>query len=519
MEVVKVEAKKEVSGNTKRFFASLSFPLFGYVLKRILIFLPTLVAISIITFVLISVAPGDPAETMLNASASNGEGQASNKLATDKAYQELRKKLGLNLPIFYFSLGSMASCDTLANIPQKTHREMLDRMLYNYGNWGKIEQYYSKLSAFDLAVLGAPQDSTDAETLIALRNNVGKVYLHSDAASIDPLLRGCETGIAAKPALASLAAPLRELRSALGDVVKDATAWKNYVPTLHWNGGENQYHHWLFGTASWWHTETDPTKGRGFIRGDFGISFFSKRPVSSVIWDALWITMLISVCIVLIEYLVAIPLGVASAVRKGTSFDTITTTGLFILYSLPVFWIGTMAIFFLCSVEYINLFPKYGLGDTTIAEDGMLARTGDLAYHLLLPLIVASYGGLAFLSRQMRGGMLAVLRQDYIRTAYSKGLNQKKVVWKHAFRNSLLPIITIFANVFPSLIGGSIVLEFLFTIPGLGQVTYNAVFQKDYPVILTNTMFAAMLTLLGYLVADILYALADPRISYSSSKK
>jgi peptide/nickel transport system permease protein len=115
----------------------------------------------------------------------------------------------------------------------------------------------------------------------------------------------------------------------------------------------------------------------------------------------------------------------------------------------------------------------------------------------------------------MRGSMLTVLGADYIRTARAKGLPENKVIWKHAFRNSLLPIITIFASFFPALIGGSIILEFLFTIPGLGQITYAAVIQKDYPMILTNTMFAAILTLVGYLVSDILYAVVDPRISYS----
>jgi peptide/nickel transport system permease protein len=111
--------------------------------------------------------------------------------------------------------------------------------------------------------------------------------------------------------------------------------------------------------------------------------------------------------------------------------------------------------------------------------------------------------------------MLAVLRQDFIRTANAKGLPKKQVIWKHAFRNSLLPVITNFAYVFPALIGGSIVIEYLFTIPGLGSITYQAVIQKDYPVVLATTMFAAILTLVGYLVADILYAVVDPRISYS----
>jgi peptide/nickel transport system permease protein len=233
-----------------------------------------------------------------------------------------------------------------------------------------------------------------------------------------------------------------------------------------------------------------------------------------VIWDGLWITMLISFLVIIIEYIISIPLGISLAVRKGSAYDSGMTVALFITYSLPVFWIGTMAIFFLCSPDYVEIFPPFGLGDATW-DDGFFYKLGDLAYHLALPLIIASYASFAYLSRQMRGSMLTVLGQDYIRTARAKGLPENKVIWKHAFRNSLLPIITIFASFFPALIGGSIILEFLFTIPGLGQITYAAVLQKDYPMILTNTMFAAILTLVGYLVSDILYAVVDPRISYS----
>jgi peptide/nickel transport system permease protein len=518
MKPVEVKASIEPVGNKKKFSLAVSFPLFGYIIRRIFIFLPTLFAISLITFILISAAPGDPAETMLNRNSSGGEGQASDKLATDKSYQDLRAKLGLNLPVFYLSPGSMASCDTLNRIAKSDHRDMLDRMIYNYGDWEQIEKYYSSMSAFELAVLAAPKDSTTNPSLIELRNTVGKLYLQSDAKKINELLDKSGALIAAAPKLAELNNPLHSTQAAIADVVSHTNSWKKMVPVIRWNGRANQYHRWLFGDAKWFGEEEDPTKSKGFIRGDFGVSFFSKRPVSSIIWDSLGITMLISILVILIEYLIAIPLGVISASKKGSTFDTVTSIGLFVLYSLPNFWIGTLAIFFLCGGDYLNIFPPFGIGDTTM-EDGFIVRVGDLAYHLILPLIIASYGGFAFLSRQMRGSMLSILRQDYIRTAYSKGLDPSKVLWKHAFGNSMLPIITIFANVFPALIGGSIILEFLFTIPGLGQVTYAAVIQKDYPMILTNTMLAAILTLLGYLIADVLYAVADPRISYSSNKK
>jgi len=513
MKPVEAEVKtgKTESGK-KFFFARISFPLFGYILKRILIFIPTLFIISLLTFILISAAPGDPAETMLNR--TSGEGQASDRLATERSYVALRHKLGLDLPIFYFAPTNLAVSDTLIRIPIKNHREMLDRLTYQYGNWAQIENYYHQLKSLEFAIVSSKKDSTNANALIELRNTAAKFFIHHEDVVLSALLVDLKNQSNVAANLTEVKAHAEAVATAYGKMKTEATAWEKYIPLVQWSGTHNQYHRWLFGEAKWFGTETDPTLGRGFIRGDYGVSFTTKRPVKSVIWDGLWITMLISLLVIIIEYIISIPLGISLAVRKGSTYDSGVTVALFLTYSLPVFWIGTMAIFFLCSPDYIEIFPSFGLGDA-VWSDGFFYKLGDLAYHLTLPLIIASYASFAYLSRQMRGSMLTVLGQDYIRTARAKGLPDNKVIWKHAFRNSLLPIITIFASFFPALIGGSIILEFLFTIPGLGQITYAAVLQKDYPMILTNTMFAAILTLVGYLVSDILYAVVDPRISYS----
>ena len=142
----------------------------------------------------------------------------------------------------------------------------------------------------------------------------------------------------------------------------------------------------------------------------------------------------------------------------------------------------------------------------------------DILYHLALPILCSVYGGLAFLSRQARGGMLAVMGQDYIRTARAKGLPNNVIIWKHAFKNGLLPIITLFASIFPLLIGGSLIIELIFSIKGMGFLAYHAAVKKDVPILLSVVMFSSILTLIGYLVADILYAVVDPRISYTSKK-
>jgi peptide/nickel transport system permease protein len=455
-------------------------------------------------------APGDPADTLLNQ--KSGDGQATDKIATDQAYRTIRRQLGLDKPMFYFTISSVATCDTLNNIDKSEHRDMLARMTDRYGNWPKISGYYDAAVALDNNITFLPKDSTNTLEIVQMKDASTTILRSYDDVVIDSSVASIAR-VAAGPQYAMLRKSLDRYNAARAYMKSNPTKWKTLIPTIHWNGFQNQYHKWLFGNAPWF-GEAGLEQTKGFIRGDFGTSFFDKRPVKSIIWDHIGWTLLISFFAILITYLISIPLGIFSALRKDTAIDQSLTTFLFILYSLPVFWIATMLIFFLCGGDYLSIFPPTFMGDVRW-EDGFFLKIGDLAYHMILPVFAATYGTFAYMSRQMRGGMLTILRTDYIRTARAKGLPQSKIVWKHAFRNSLLPVITIFASILPALVSGSVIIEFIFTIPGMGQLGYQSVIQKDYPMVLTVTMFSAILTLIGYLVSDILYAVVDPRISYS----
>lgn len=460
-----------------------------------------------------SSAPGDPAELMLNRAASGDGGQASDKLAGDKAYREIRKKLGLDLPLFYFSVSSAASTDTLHRIDKVDHRKNLDRLISEYGNWEQIQAYYLAVLELEYAVLNLPKDSSTTTPLIVLRGAANDLLLNHKDVVIQSKFGDLKTTLEKMPVFAPALPAYAKTVAAYNEVKATQTSWKNYVPAIHFHFTNNQYHRWLFGNAPWLSTSDDPTLTSGFIRGDFGTSYFAKRPVGTMIWESVGYTMTISLIAIFITYLISIPIGVFSAMNKDTLVDQTTTTGLFILYSLPSFWIATMLIIFLGGGDYLDLFPPTGVADVD-EDDPFIYRFGQQAMHLALPLFCWTYGSFAYLSRQMRGGMLSVLRQDYIRTARSKGLSNTSIVWKHAFRNSLFPVITIFSSVFPAMIGGSVILEYIFTIPGMGKLGLDAVLRRDYPVVLTVTMFSSILTLVGYLVSDILYAVVDPRITY-----
>lgn len=483
-----------------------------YILKRSFIFIPTILVISLFTFALSVNAPGDPVETML--SSQNDQGQSANLIANEKAFIAKRKELGLDLPIFYFAMSSKASSDTLHRIPKRLHKQNLERFIERYGNWPEIQGYYRNLRDFELDLYDATKDSTNASNLIEAKAAMQLLFLNDEPEKQTTELNRLKENINAAASLAYLKPKADKIKASYDGMKTNTTNWKKYVPTINYYGTENQYHRWFFGDKPLFGAKEGEYSSAGFIRGDFGISYQDQRPVGSVIWDSVRWTLVLSLLSILITYLIAIPLGVDSAMSKGTTKDQIVTTILFVLYSLPSFWIATMAIVYFCGGDFWDFFPPYGVGGDVPADASFWTKFLDRAHHLILPLFCWTYSGFAYLSRQMRGGMVSVLNQDYIRTARSKGLDEKTVIWKHALRNSLLPVITLFASVFPLMLSGSIVLEIIFSIPGMGKTMFEAIVARNYPIVFTVVMFSAIMTLIGYLVSDILYAVVDPRISY-----
>ncbi|MEW6443498.1 MAG: ABC transporter permease [bacterium] len=247
---------------------------------------------------------------------------------------------------------------------------------------------------------------------------------------------------------------------------------------------------------------------------EFGTSYKDQRPVKDKIREALPITLQLDLISIFLSYLIAIPIGVYSAVKQDTPGDRISTVVLFMLYSLPNFWVATLLIVYLGGGDYLNLFPIYGVSSFDADQWPLWKRLADRAWHLVLPVACLTYGGLASVSRYMRAGMIEVIRQDYILTARAKGLSEKIVVFKHALRNSVIPIVTFLAFLLPSMIGGSVIVESIFSIPGMGKLGFEAVLSRDYPVIMGIATISAFLTLVGMLLSDLLYVLIDPRISF-----
>lgn len=252
----------------------------------------------------------------------------------------------------------------------------------------------------------------------------------------------------------------------------------------------------------------------GILTGDFGYSYKDNRPVWDKIRDALPVTIQLNVLSILAVYAFAVPIGVYSAVRRGTAADRTTTLLLFLLYSLPSFWAAMMLLKYVAGGEGLDLLPVYGFESPGAETLSRGARIADRLTHLFLPVVCLSYGGLAGLSRFQRSGVLEVLSQEYVTVARAKGLPERTVIMKHVFRNSLIPMVTLVAGLLPELIGGSVIIESIFSLPGMGKLGFEAVLSRDYPVIMALLTISAVLTLVGILLSDLLYVVVDPRISY-----
>ncbi len=247
---------------------------------------------------------------------------------------------------------------------------------------------------------------------------------------------------------------------------------------------------------------------------DFGRSFKDNRLVIVKIAERLPATLLLNIPALLLIFVISLPLGILAAVKQNSIYDRSITIFVFLGFSIPIFWLALM-LRLLLGVHF-NILPISGMR-SVIGFDNIpfYTKIWDILKHMVLPVSLSAFGGLAGIVLYSRASMLEIIRKDYIRTARAKGLNETQVICKHAFRNALIPIVTLMGLALPGLIGGSFIFETIFAWPGIGRLGYEAIMSRDYPVIMGIGIITAFLTLLGNLFADIAYAYVDPRIRYT----
>jgi peptide/nickel transport system permease protein len=247
-------------------------------------------------------------------------------------------------------------------------------------------------------------------------------------------------------------------------------------------------------------------------RLDFGDSFIDNRPVIDKVLERLPATLLLNITSIFVIFILGTIIGVTGALRRNSVYDRIMTFVTFTGYSVPAFWLA-LIMMMLFAVKF-PILPVSGISSINYEMMGPFEKILDVAWHMVLPVFITAFGGLAYISRYVKSSMVEVLSRQYITAAYAKGMKEKEIIFKSALKNSLMPVVTLLGLSLPGIIGGSFIFETIFAWPGMGRLAYEAAMSFDYPVIMGTVTIAAALTILGNLLADIAYAMIDPRIRY-----
>ena len=250
---------------------------------------------------------------------------------------------------------------------------------------------------------------------------------------------------------------------------------------------------------------------KNIFKGQLGYSYVTGKPVFTMLIERLPATLLLSLSSLVLVLVITFPLGLISGYKKESWLDDAVTFFSFLGMSIPTFWLGLMLI--LIFSFGLNWFPTSGFMDPLLYDAPWYQQVGSILHHMCLPLVTIMVGAIAGLTRYNRFGIIKILGQDYITAARARGINEKTILFKHAFKNTLLPIITILGLDLPSIISGSYIIEYIFSWPGMGQLGVQAVFQRDYPILMATILFSSVLLIIGTLISDLCYAIADPRIA------
>lgn len=489
-----------------------------FVLRRLLLMVPTTVGIAFVVFVIFHAAPGDPATVMIGAGTGGQLGQNSD---VEGRVDKFRRKHGLDrsLVVQFFDYLGPFNLDR-DGVPwlsspyteRKTDEvELPDGTVALEGVPLPIDHVPGTdpalAASLDEARRALLDDRAGSEAWAAAADTLGS----AGPAGVPPLLTALdrlEASVGSRsaavrrvldvlPRAAGATPAVQEARrQQVGDLA-ELRAWFGWYYT---NGGDR-----VRNTGEdWW---------GGLLVGDLRREMQSDKPVAPEIVRRLKVTVPLALASVLLSYLIALPLGIFSARHHGKRRDGIVTVVLFVLFAIPTFWAGLMLILSFGRTG-LDLLPVVGLHDKDAADLAPLAYAWDTILHALLPILTMTYGSLAYLSRQMRAGMMDTLRQDYIRTARAKGLSEDKVIYKHALRNSMIPVLTLLASVLPVLIGGSIIVEKVFDVPGMGRYAFDGLLKRDFNIIMATTILVGVMTQVGILLSDITYSLVDPRIRH-----
>jgi peptide/nickel transport system permease protein len=449
--------------------------------------IPTLWFISSVVFVLLKLIPAQAAFLQEDESGVNSASRSA-------IYRQYLERTGQNLPLFYVSLRSVAEPDTLLTILPVKEQQFLRRLALTYGNWPLVAEFYAQV----LKLRAVSKQLSNSQLRSYYQVQIAKLFETTNSNTLLHILSDIEQTHHRHTTNQSILAVSEATLQSFTRLQQNKTPYTKYIPVFNWHGSQNQYHQWL----------------QNVVKGDLGISLRDGRPVHSILAEAIGSTFLLSLCSLLMIFTIAILLNFLLIHEDYSWLRKPVLNTVYVLDTIPLFLLASSLIILLASNSYLSLFPVYGLGNIP-EEATWFEKISIRLYHLTIPSICLTVSSIPYVISQLNTAMTEVKKADYIQTARAKGIAEWKIVRQHIFKNALLPLITLFSSYIPALLGGAVVIEVIFAIPGMGRLLVDSVLARDYPVVLGIVLVMAFAKIAAHSIADVLYYLADPRIRFS----
>jgi peptide/nickel transport system permease protein len=404
----------------------------------------------------------------------------------EQSYQQAAVEMGVNQPIFYFSIGKGEKSEAFFNVVLPRYKDLTLRLMDKNVGFENTQSYIASIRNIEKQCYAISNDSSNIlyETR-ALYYAFEKKDIEEKSISLEYIAKQDST-------LQESIVVFLEKKKIIIAEYSEKIVW---LPSVQWFGTRCQFHQWLKKTAS----------------GDFGISYTSYRPVQDEIRDAVRWTLLMSSLALIVVFSIGIWLGLKSAARFGQKWDTRLLRLTFFLDAIPQFWLATLILIFLTSSYYhLKIFPNAGIGNFS-SDASFLEKAWIALPHFIAPIFCIVLTSISMIIRQMRASALRVLGENFIKTAKAKGLSNTQILSKHVFPNAIFPMIALFGASLPDLIMGSLTIETIFNIPGMGKLASMAIYEKNFPVLIAIVFLVALLTIVGGLVSDILYKIYEPK--------
>lgn len=455
-------------------------------LRKIIYVIVLLWVISLIAFWLSKQVPGDEVMDYISIDAGNYT-TTIDPVQFRNIYQRVAQRRGLDLPEFYFSIRPAFIPDSVQFILPKDDRNIVKQWIHVSGNGPAAMALYHQLKTgliqhcgrhislcqFYNQSLSTPDIRTIRANATALRNDPTTNAIGYAEARIDSVINLSENILQ----------------------TSSATAGNKLFPVFEWNGADNQYHQWM----------------KGLLLQKPLTSLVDGRNAWSKMYDALKWTLLLNGFALIISILAGVFVGIWSSRHEGQHSERTVNWILFALFALPSFWLGTLFIYFFASGEWLSIFPSGGLGPYHSTEN-IVKQWTIIGSHLFLPVMCLALGSLAYVSRQMKQSVLHEYTLPYVSMLRAQGISEKTILRKHVTGNALFPIITMVGGAVPALLSGSLIIEVIFSIPGMGRLMFDSLMSRDWPVAFPILMLGAVITILSYILTDVLYKWADPRV-------